>query len=332
TEYQALIKEINRISQDTEFNGNKLVGGGEVETITAAAATAAAENGVASIKFDQSVGDAAFQISWDDTTSTLTLLNNKTGVSEAVKIADTATDPITSTKEVRFGQIGATVTLNATFDTSTSPWGSTTATNAFGAGGGITGDITLTSTSLDSNNDKSGKALAALPTGADSEIALSGGAKFASLTITGGANPDGGTYTFEIAEVDGKAAETIDLSADGLGERTVTLKNKETGDSLTFKLNVTAAYNGTTVNTALAELDATVFAAQDTNAGKFEFKLGTGITKDVDTVTFEIGSVSAKALGVDDTSIATADGANDAIEAVGEAINKLNTARADVGA
>ena len=321
TEYQSLLKEVDRISQDTEFNGNKLVGGGEVQTLMAASTVATRlqpGTGIASVKFDQNVEDAAFQFSWNQASTTLTLTNSKTGATESVNLGSTA---ITDLEEVRFAQIGATVTLNAQFNKGAATWAP--AANAFDPGNtsAIDGTIKLTGASLDAGNKDSGKALAGLDV---TSIGVGGNAQFATLTI------NAGTYDFSLAEVDGQEATTIDLT--GTGARTVTLENAATGDRLTFALDLTTAYDGNATTINVASLDATVFAAKDPDAGEFTFKLGTGTIKDVDTVTISIGSVSTKALGLDGSSIATAADADKAINTVGGAIDLLNVARADIGA
>lgn len=317
TEYQSLVKEVDRIASDTEFNGNKLVGGGEVQTInpSAVATGIQAAQGFSEVKFDQDVGDAAFQFSWTNASDTLTLTNKKTGATESVNLGSAA---ITDTQEVRFEQLGATVTLNSSFDKTAADFGptanTTTATNVSGS---------LIGAELDAGNDASGEALAAI----DSvDIAVAGSLQYATLNIdNSGTNND-----FTLVEVDGKESSTIDLSA--AGTQRVTLENSRTGDRLTVDITTGAAWSGNAGNISLNELDTTSFAAQDPDAGSFTFKLGTGTTKDVDTVTFQIGSVSTKALGVDGTSIATAEDADKAITAISGAINTLNKNRADVGA
>ncbi|HXG81952.1 MAG TPA: flagellin [Sphingomicrobium sp.] len=317
TEYQALLKEIDRIAEDTEFNGNKLVGGGEVQTITptAVATDLQAADGFASIKFDQDVGDAAFQFSWDQSSTTLTLTNKKTGASESVNVGSTA---ITDTEEVRFAQLGATVTLNADFDKAAADWGpaanASTVANTTGA---------LVSAALDANNAASGEALAALDT---VDIDVAGTASYATLTI----DNIGTDNDFTLVEVDGKASTTVDLSA--AGTKRVTLENSRTGDRITVDLTLSAAWDGVAGAISLNELDATAFAAKDPDAGNFTFKLGTGTTADVDTVTIAIDSVSTKALGLDGSTIADTEGADEALTNISKAIDRLNTARANIGA
>src|SRR5690606_25196805 len=166
-------------------NGNKLVGGGEVQTIQAAATVATAlqpGQGFASIKFDQDVGDAAFQFSWTSASNTLTLTNIKTGATESVNVGSEA---ITDLQKVRFAQLGATVELNADFDKTAADWAPTG--NAFDVGGtsAIEGTITLTNAALDANNPDSGKAIANLD---QTAINVDGAAQYATLTI------DAGTY------------------------------------------------------------------------------------------------------------------------------------------
>src|SRR5690606_19217165 len=168
----------------------------------------------------------------------------------------------------------------------------------------------------------SGEAIAAI----DSiNIVVGGTAEYATLDLVN----SGTENNFTLVEVDGQKASTINLS--DAGTQRVTLENSRTGDRITVDLTTSAGWDGVGGNLVLGELNSTVFAAKDPDAGSFTFKLGTGV-ETYDKVTLDVGSVATQALGVGVTSIATAEDADKAITAIGGAINTLNTNRADVGA
>ena len=79
TEFQQLLLEISRIAQDTEFNGNHLLDGGELSELVSASDPR--NDGIAEIVVDSSVGDGeVFQYSYNETTEVLTV--TKLGVSD----------------------------------------------------------------------------------------------------------------------------------------------------------------------------------------------------------------------------------------------------------
>jgi len=121
TEFQSLLSEIDRVANDTEFNGTKLVQGSTEVTASTATNLGAAENnietadGVAAISFDSDVTDAGFTVEFDATNNVLTMTNLADGTSEGVDIGGTAIAQ-NATQEVRFENMGATITLNCAFD------------------------------------------------------------------------------------------------------------------------------------------------------------------------------------------------------------------------
>ncbi|MGZ0187655.1 MAG: flagellin, partial [Alphaproteobacteria bacterium] len=121
TEYQSLVGEIDRVANDTEFNGTKLVSGSTAVTSATNSVSTGADNlvqaadGVSSIEFDSDVGDAAFTVEYNSTSNVLTVTDLTNGTSEGINIG--ATDIAqNATQEVRLDTIGATVTLNDAFD------------------------------------------------------------------------------------------------------------------------------------------------------------------------------------------------------------------------
>lgn len=90
-EYQQLSLEIQRISEDTEFNGQSLINGGTLSTLVQAAD--AGTNGISAISFDSSVQDeSVFQYSYNATGEVLTV--TKTAVDGTT--VNTGTDILTS--------------------------------------------------------------------------------------------------------------------------------------------------------------------------------------------------------------------------------------------
>ena len=89
-EFQQLSREIQRISKDTEFNGQSLINGGTLSKLVQA--SDAGTNGISSISFDSSVKDeSVFQYSYNATGEVLTI--TKTAVDG--KTVNTATDILT---------------------------------------------------------------------------------------------------------------------------------------------------------------------------------------------------------------------------------------------
>jgi flagellin len=72
TEFQQLLTEIERIAEDTEFNGQALINGGVLSTLVNASDPGT--NGIASISFDSSVqNESVFQYSYNATGEILTV-------------------------------------------------------------------------------------------------------------------------------------------------------------------------------------------------------------------------------------------------------------------
>ncbi len=115
-EFVALRTEIDRIADDTEFNGSTLVNGTTASTTATVDSLAGQKIGVAegveSVVFDDNT-DEVFELTFAQATDALTLTNTVTGAIETVGIGSTV---ITTTQTVRFETSGATITLNSSFD------------------------------------------------------------------------------------------------------------------------------------------------------------------------------------------------------------------------
>jgi flagellin len=90
TEFQQLLTEIERIAEDTEFNGQALINGGVLSTLVNASDPGT--NGIASISFDSSVqNESVFQYSYNATGEILTV----TKLAVDGETTNTATDVVT---------------------------------------------------------------------------------------------------------------------------------------------------------------------------------------------------------------------------------------------
>ena len=91
TEFQQLLQEVERIAQDTEFNGQSLINGGTLSQLVQAAD--AGTNGISSISFDSSVqNEEVFQYSYNATGEILTV----TKLAVDGQTTNTATDLVTN--------------------------------------------------------------------------------------------------------------------------------------------------------------------------------------------------------------------------------------------
>jgi len=310
TEYQALLSEIDRIAADTEFNGNSLVNG-STRTATAVNSLGAdtnliqAADGFHSISFGDSVGDAQFSVSFDAANDILTLTNLGTGQNQGISVGAAAI-AANETQTVNFDQLGVAVTLNSAFDKTAdiAPSGSFTAAGA-GTGSVQASTIELTAAS------------AGMQAATGSTVTISGAsADNATLTLAGGFSASG-----------------VDLSS--TGTHSVTLTDGTDSITVSFTVNTafndaaTAAGDGTFTVDGLGSLAyASVNSAANTS---FSFKLGTGTTANVDSVSFDINAINTAALGLSGGDITTATNADTALVAVSSAIDSVNTARANVG-
>ncbi len=309
TEYQALLSEIDRIAADTEFNGVTLINGSS-DTSTSANAQAAANNlvqvadGFQTIAFDDGVGDASITIAYDATTDVLTVTDLTNGTSQGIGIGSTAI-ALNSTQIVAFSTVGVTLTLNSAFDKTSdiTPTGSFT---LGGAGTGAMDTSTITVTLADAS-----AAVIAL----DSQAIV---VDHATATAT----------TFTVGNFTG----SVDMSS--TGSKTVLLDNGSSADfTISFSVTTAFADSATTSSLTAADLGTLVFGQAGTaSTTSFTFKLGTGVTANVDDVTFSITAVTTSALSISGGSVTSVANANTASTAVTAALDSLNSARSGVGA
>lgn len=256
---------------------------------------------------------------------------------------------------VTFGDVtigGHTFTTTDTADTSTAG----TFTFTFDDGQGNTFDVDLTTTTNSTAGTATGTVTLGLanPTGA---IENSGtGANAPSIISvkesgTAGSEFNFGTVDSSVIDLDLTSAAatgasitlngvtfnttntggaTADLTSTGV--KTLTLADAN-GNAFTVQFNVTTAFqDGTTASIDLGQMGQLVGANSVTSGSTtFSFKVGTGTTSD-DSISFNLDSATADALGVGSDSIDTAANANQAITDVNAAINTVSGQRASVGA
>ena len=239
TEFQSLLSEIDRVANDTEFNGTKLVQGSTEVTASVSGLTGSENNietadGVASIAFDSDVTDAGFTVEFDQANNVLTMTNLADGTSEGVDIGGTAIAQ-NATQEVRFENMGATITLNSAFDK--------------------TSDIGVTGGSASASAGSTG----VLDT--------------ASFEITAATVGVGAGLTGTSGTIDGTAAASAVISIGGFsgaadlsstGAKSVTLSDGT--DSFTLDFNVTTALaNGDDFDITANGLGSLAFADAETS-------------------------------------------------------------------
>ena len=309
TEFQALISEIDRVATDTEFNGTKLVQGSTAVTGATNSVAAAADNliqaadGVTAVAFDTDVGDAAFTVDYDENSNVLTLTDLTNGTSEGINIGATAIAQ-NATEEIRFGAVGASITLNSAFDK----------TAAIDAAGGTYAS-------------------------SDTGVILDG-----SVSITAATGSGAQGVTTNVITIDATTAATSTLSSGGFsaagvalnatGVTTATLTDGT--DSFTVEFTITTAFaNADAATLDVNGLGAMVFAdSATTTTTSFTFKVGTGTTATEDDLTFSLDSITQTALGINGTSLegAAVTNAETALTAVNAGIDNLSTSRATIGA
>jgi flagellin len=299
TEFQSLLSEIDRVANDTEFNGTKLVQGStEVTASTNSLAgddnNIEAADGVSNISFDSDVTDAAFSLEFDATSNVLTMTNLTDGTSQGVDIGATAIAQ-NATQEVRFENMGASITLNNAFDKAT--------------------DLSTTG-------------------GAVSATAGNGGIEAGSFEITSATGGAGTALSTNAGTVDGTSASAAVITISGFsgaadltttGAKSVTLTNGT--DSFDLEFNVTIALSdGDDFDISANGIGA--FANSETSTdSSFTYKVGTGTTASEDDLTFTVDSITQTALGINGTALTGTDTSNSdtALTAINSAIDTLNT-------
>ena len=159
------------------------------------------------------------------------------------------------------------------------------------------------------------------------------GAADGSLDYAAGAN--GGTFTLTATDAASgtTATYTASLSSDAYDATTGLL---ETGTSLKL-LSANTDEKGAMTITLNDAFDATTGFAGDTldftavNANSYSYKIGSG-TATHDNIVVSLNGTGATTLGLDNTDITNVANADAASQAISNAVDTLNTSRANVGA
>ena len=365
-EFTNLQSEVDRIANNTEFNGTTLINGGGTGAVTQSEHQLGylQSNGI-SVEVDTGVATSgdAFEITYafDDqggaynasTASTytsdtykMTVTNLNSGASETVDITSRLADkigdnnPATNmstgeTLDVGFASLGITVTLNENFDRD---------------GTALTKDTTA----IEAGDD------AAVTLGASTVEFASGSITKAILDrMAGLSNFDATTGQMTLTfQKDG--ANAVDLAAvSGLQYQvnggTLTADNTETADLASTVDQIISVYDATDdvklFDLTLADAAATAGAGTETetmvidfnqamfgesfstaaSTTSFTYKVGSG-TGANDDITVALNSTTGSDLGISSDSIGTAANAETAMSNLDTAITTLSNTRANIGA
>ena len=332
SEFQALKNEVTRISDDTEFNGTQLIAGGATTSlgtlnISAGNNNLGVEDGFKTFKFDSDAADSPLEITFTAATDIMQVRNLDTGVVSSATIDATAIagQANGATTDVRFEELGLTLTLSGSFvDTDLT----TTASTALAAGSSGTLVVAAGGITIDSIDLKSTTGITDLGNNTD--------VTFKVETFTDGS---ASTITL-VATGNDFIATAVDLTG---ATATVTLTRAGTDadgnsvtDTIVLKFVIgTGAGGGTSENQTvnLGNFYNVAFADQTGDATKttFKFKVGTG-NQTYDSLSFDVNAASASALSISSNKIDTAANAETASTAISAAIDTLNQSRSDVGA
>ena len=104
----------------------------------------------------------------------------------------------------------------------------------------------------------------------------------------------------------------------------VTLSLAGSANKIDLALDLTFNFDGS--------IGASSLTVTGSAVSSFTFKVGTGVDTAADTISININSIAANALGIDGTDILSAANADEASVQISAAINNMQTARAVVGA
>ncbi len=355
SEFQNLLSEVDRISEDTEFNGNQLLNGGDVAATTNEAITGSlAAKGISVIydtnkvtgaekndtngdgTVDQVINGDLFDVEYDSATENLTLTNKTTGevVTQNIKqdldkVAG-ATNNLASDQflDVEFKSLGVTIKLDndfdrgVNFDDDLSVAASATGTPPTYTNLQVSDTAGVNSSAMDE--------IRALPQPASFDPAT-GTVKF-DVVDDGAGNVifQDANFTFS---VDGAAPASPTPNLDDNAPHTITVYDA-TGTTALFDItadDIATAANGTTqLEVTLPE---NMFGADEQvkDTATFQYQVGTG-TSASDRIDVKIDGASTTSLGINSTNIATQAAATAAIDEVKAAIDTLQDVRANVGA
>ena len=325
-EFASLRSEVDRIANDTEFNGSKLLVGSDKYKVGGLGGSLKAGNGFSSFKFSNNsalgTGDNpnGLEFSYDAARKSLRVLDAKTGAAQT--ITDINAPASGKTKDIYFGKFGLTITLNDQF----------TAANL----GGLIGTPTTGTARTAGEN-------AAVALGEIVNAAVDN-----NQSALGGATPTAPT-TAEVTALQNAITAAARAAADADAAKTAIdaiLNNTNTGqpaaefgaaDLTAIKNAATAGLTSDNVTGAIADLAASNALQVGRETGKdteFRFKIGSGGVAAEDDLTFRLKTADAASLNQNMSALANFDNVDDAVNAikyVGSAIDELQKARAAIG-
>ena len=317
-EFQELLKEVDRIGTDTEFNTQKLLNGGGVEPATlTATATGTGEVTLADLPaVEEQLGEFTLSITTalaDGETIiignvTITASNDGAGPLEINQGAD---------KTVQAEEIKTILDADATF--------------------GAQYDVTDNSDGTLTITEKAGKASGSELTIDDSGM-TTGAADIEQVTASIAASAGGTTLTINTAFAHGDTLEiggvTYTFADNGTGDNVIdTVANSTADDQATALAALIAGQDG--IASAVATTNSitiTQEAIQEAIEGEgfsATFQIGANQNQIME---ISIGDMRAEALGIDNVSLATGADAREAITTINDAINKVSTQRSSLGA
>ena len=331
-EFKQLKKEIDRIGNDTEFNTQKLLKGGEastgqvtVETTQAGVAPGGvtpATSATQTFTFDGAEKGTVIQIG--DTKYVLYDSDDGgyTGGDVGIDINSLTTDE---------------AIIDAIVGHSTQPEGVT-----LSKGSATTLVVTTTATGADANGTIETKVISGsgVVAGGDSVA----GAANEGIDATGTKGTAKITITTNFAagdkiEINGKTYTAVEATATpGDGEFAVGADSAGTAANLlvaimdadtTVDVSSSATDNVITLVQAIPTTVADPFEAEMKADFSATFQIGANQTQ---TMQISIGDMRAEALGIDNVSLATGTDAREAITTINDAINKVSTQRSYLGA
>lgn len=331
TEFTSLRTEIDRIANDTTFNGRQLLAGSSTTSanntnlggdgVATAVDNLTVANGFQSIEFSDSFGDGAVKIEFNSTTNLMTLTNKLTDAKQSVLVTSTSGD-----ESLDFNNLGVVVNINNNFNRA-ADFGDTNLEGADVAVANLTETLGGANASLitsvnitgvtDGNSGFRAKDLLGATISFDTTAA---NAMFGTVTVT---SSTGVVLNFT------STADTVDAS--GTATDTTTFLD---GNGNSFDLQVVAntVTNGATINATIGHAtgnnsatdvsgielgnitiaDADSFAVGNINEGTIAFNTANASAA---TSSATIGGVAFTGAGVDLTttgqktvSLADADG------------------------
>lgn len=351
-EFSNLKSEVDRVAGITNFNGTKLLNGGDVvATTTEVQAGYLAGKGVG-ITYNTAVtaDEGVLRVDYDYTAGgtekgILTVTNMTTGEKQSIDIAaairaqtgETGTTLTTNlaagkTVDVNFNALGVTLTLDSTFNVD-ADFGVAVAVDAGStaqpAVTGVTtvarvngGDMTPAQLAAITGFDPlNGKLTLSVDDSVDDVLTINAnaGLEFSTDGVTFAAGPLN-------LDVDGATANSLYIRAAGADQAFARV-------DLTAAAVVVGADGGAT-NTIVLNGFADGLASFDESTAAtatFSFKVGSGVSVN-DDISFTLNGATTSALGVSGSTITTTANANLAIDAVNSAITAIASRRAEVGA